>query len=139
MKTDWFGRKIPKHAHGTINLESYTSSTKQILAAVVELYDRIVDKNLLVRRLNLVANHVLREKEVPEHCKAKQLKLFDDYRENAEEKRQNEAAIEREKSLQQAMLTIKKKYGKNAILKGMNMEEGATAADRNMQIGGHKA
>lgn len=139
VKTDYFGRKIPKHAHGTINLTAYTSSTKQILAAVEELYDRIVDKNLLIRRLNLVANHVQGEKEIPEHCKVKQLNLFDDYAENAENQGRDEAALERERSLQQAMLAIKKKYGKNAILKGMNMEEGATAVDRNMQIGGHKA
>lgn len=77
---DWFGRKLPKHAHGTINLESYTFSAKQTLAAVEELYDWIVDKNLLVRRLNLVANHVLSDKEMPEHCKAKQLNLFEDMR-----------------------------------------------------------
>lgn len=139
VKTDLFGRKIPKHAHGTINLETYTASTKQILTAVETLYDRIVDNNLLVRRLNLVANHVLNEKEIPEYCKAKQLNFFEDYAENEEEKGRAQATLEREKNLQQAMLTIKKKYGKNAILKGMNMEEGATAVDRNMRIGGHKA
>ena len=138
VKTDWFGRKIPKHAHGTINLESYTSSTKQILAAVEELYDRIVDKNLLVRRINLVANHVLEEKNLPDYCRAEQLNLFDHFEEN-EKKEKNPEALEREKNLQQAMLSIKKKYGKNSILKGMNFEEGATAVDRNMQIGGHIA
>lgn len=139
IKTDYFGRRIPKHAHGTINLETYTSSAKQILSAVEELYDRIVDKNLLVRRLNLVANHVLEEKDIPEYCKVKQLNLFDDHGENGEDQGANEKAMEREKNLQQAVLSIKKKYGKNAILKGMNLEEGATAVDRNMQIGGHKA
>ena len=139
VKTDWFGRKIPKHAHGTINLDTYTASTKQILTAVEELYDRIVDKNLLVRRLNLVANHVLHEKEIPDFCKVKQLNLFDDYEKNEGEQGRSEASLEREKSLQQTMLAIKKKYGKNAILKGMNLEEGSTAVDRNMQIGGHKA
>ena len=138
VKTDWFGRKIPKHAHGTINLETYTSSTKQILAAVEELYDRIVDKNLLVRRINLVANHVLEEKNLPDHCRAEQLNLFDQLERNGKKEKDSEA-LEREKNLQQAMLSIKKKYGKNSILKGMNFEEGATAADRNMQIGGHKA
>ena len=139
VKTDWFGRKIPKHAHGTINLESYTSSTRQILAAVEELYDRIVDEGLLVRRINLVANHVLSEKNIPESCKAEQLNLFDDYGENRETEKRDHVKSEREKSLQQTMISIKKKYGKNSILKGMNLEEGATAMDRNMQIGGHKA
>ena len=139
VKTDWFGRKIPKHAHGTINLECYTSSTKQIIAAVDDLYDRIVNKNLLVRRLNLVANHVLNEKDIPESCKVKQLNLFEDYAEKEEKRERDEALLQREKSLHQAMLAIKSKYGKNSILKGMNMEEGATAVDRNMQIGGHKA
>ena len=138
VKTDWFGRKIPKHAHGTINLEAYTSSTKQILAAVDELYDRIVQKNLLVRRINLVANHVLDEKNLPDYCRAEQLNLFDQL-ELSEKKEKDPEVLEREKNLQKAMLSIKKKYGKNSILKGMNFEEGATAVDRNMQIGGHKA
>ena len=136
IKTDYFGRSVPKHAHGTINLEKYTASTKQVMTAVEELYDRIVDKNLLVRRLNLVANHVLLERDIPESCKMEQLNLFEYVDES---KANTKRDVEREKSLQQAMLSIKKKYGKNAILKGMNLEEGATARDRNMQIGGHKA
>ncbi len=130
--TDAYGRRIPKHAHGTANLPRYTSSTKQILEAVTALYDRIVDPGLLVRRLNIVAAHTLPEQEAAGQQNALQLDLFSD-------PIQQEQADAKEKDLQQAMLKIKKKYGKNAILKGMNLEKGATAVDRNSQIGGHKA
>ena len=137
---DHYGRQIPKHAHGTINLEGYTSSTKKIVGAAAELYDRIADKNLLVRRLNIVANHVLPESAAPKKDEGfQQLDLFTDYAALQAEQEQERAALDREKKMQQAMLTIKKKFGKNAILKGMNLEEGATAKDRNKQIGGHKA
>lgn len=137
---DHYGRQIPKHAHGTINLEGYTSSTKKIVGAAAELYDRIADKNLLVRRLNIVANHVLTESAAPKKNEGfQQLDLFTDYAALQAEQEQERAALDREKKMQQAMLTIKKKFGKNAILKGMNLEEGATAKDRNKQIGGHKA
>jgi len=137
---DHYGRQIPKHAHGTINLEGYTSSTKKIVGAAAELYDRIADKNLLVRRLNIVANHVLPESAAPKKNEGfQQLDLFTDYAALQAEQEQERAALDREKKMQQAMLTIKKKFGKNAILKGMNLEEGATAKDRNKQIGGHRA
>ena len=137
---DHYGRQIPKHAHGTINLEGHTSSTKKIVGAAAELYDRIADKNLLVRRLNIVANHVLPESAAPKKDEGfQQLDLFTDYAALQAEQEQERAALDREKKMQQAMLTIKKKFGKNAILKGMNLEEGATAKDRNKQIGGHKA
>ena len=137
---DHYGRQIPKHAHGTINLEGHTSSTKKIVGAAAELYDRVADKNLLVRRLNIVANHVLPESAAPKKNEGfQQLDLFTDYAALQAEQEQERAALEREKKMQQAMLTIKKKFGKNAILKGMNLEEGATAKDRNAQIGGHKA
>lgn len=136
---DRYGRRVPKHAHGTANLGKHSSSTKEILKAVSELFDRIVDRNLLVRRLNITANHVLDEALLPQDPGCEQLDLFTDYA--AEEKRQAEeqAALARERRMQEAMLSIKKKYGKNAILKGMNFEEGATAKDRNKTIGGHKA
>ena len=132
--TDHYGRKIPKHAHGTVHLPGHTSSTREIVEAVMELYDRIVDENLLVRRLNIVACHVLPETDVVP-VGMMQLDLFAPMIDPAE----TEAARRREKSRQQAVISIKKKYGKNAILKGMNLEEGATARDRNRQIGGHKA
>ena len=137
---DHYGRQIPKHAHGTANLDGHTSSTKKIMCAVSELFDRIVDKNLLVRRLNIVANHVLPEADAPKKNDGfVQLDLFTDYAALELKQERERTELEREKKMQQAMLSIKKKFGKNAILKGMNLEEGATAKDRNRQIGGHKA
>jgi DNA polymerase V len=136
---DRYGRNIPKHAHGTENLGCFTSSTRQILDAVLALYDRIIDEKLLIRRVYLTANHVMPETEVKRELVAEQLDLFTDY-DALEQKRQKEQQeLEREKRLQHAMLDIKKKFGKNAILKGMNLCEGATAKERNDQIGGHKA
>lgn len=136
---DVYGRKIPKHAHGTVNLPMHTSSTKAIMDAVMGLYDKIVNPKLLIRRVNLTANHVIDEKEIVKEESFEQLNLFTDY--TLEEKKREEEKLlqEREKRMQQAVLSIKKKYGKNAILKGMNLEEGATTRDRNAQIGGHKA
>ena len=137
--TDGYGRKKPKHAHGTINLEKYTSSSRRLCDAVLELYDRIINPELLVRRVTMSVNRVVDEQSVEDKPVYEQLNLFTDYA--AEEKKQEEekAALEKEKRMQQAMLSIKKKYGKNAILKGMNLEEGATTKDRNNQIGGHRA
>lgn len=139
ITTDRYGRKIPKHAHGTTNLKSYTSSTKQIVEAVLKLYDSIVDPNLLVRRITVVANHVLPETDVKKETAFEQMDLFTDYDALSAKQEQEEREQEKEKKVQQAMLDIKKKFGKNAILKGMNLEEGATARDRNNQIGGHRA
>ena len=140
ITTDHYGRKIPKQAHGTTNLGGYTSSTKKILATVSELYDRIVDMNLLVRRLNITAAHVLDEASAPQKDNGyEQLDIFTDYDALKRKREQEQTELEREKKMQRAMLDIKKKFGKNAILKGMNLEEGATAKDRNEQIGGHKA
>lgn len=139
VKADRYGRSIPKHAHGTANLRSYTSSTKAILTAVTGLYDRIVDPGLLIRRLNLSANRVLKEEAVPAEPACEQLDLFTDTAAARAERAREEAALAREKKIQSAMLGIKKKYGKNAILKGMSLEEGATARERNRQIGGHHA
>lgn len=137
---DGYGRQIPKHSHGTINLDGHTSSTKKIMCAVSELFDRITDKNLLIRRLNVTANHVIAESAAPNKNDGyEQLDLFTDYAALQAEQEQEQRELEREKKMQKAMLTIKKKFGKNAILKGMNLEEGATAKDRNTQIGGHKA
>lgn len=137
--TDHYGRKIPKHAHGTANLDRQTSSTRLITDAVMDLYDRIVDKNLLVRRLNITANHVVLESVVVKEAVPEQLDMFTDYAAQEKQREEENAALEREKKMQQAVLIIKKKFGKNAILKGMNLQEGATAKDRNEQIGGHKA
>ena len=136
---DRYGRRVPKHAHGTTNLKRQTSSTMLITDAVMELYDRIVDKNLLIRRINITANRLVDENSAKKEDKYEQLDLFTDYKAKEQEQVKEEAALEREKRMQQTMLTIKKKFGKNAILKGMNLQEGATAKDRNEQIGGHKA
>ena len=138
--TDRHGRQIPKHARGTARLKRYTSSTKQIMDAAAELFDRIADRDLLVRRLNITAAHVIHEADVPEsEDSCEQLDLFTDYAALKESRRREEAGLDREKKMQKTLLSIKEKYGKNAILKGMNLEEGATARTRNAQIGGHKA
>ena len=137
---DHYGRQIPKHAHGTINLDGYTASTKKIMSGAAELFDRIVDKTLLIRRLNVVANHVLPKASAPKKNEGfEQLDLFTDYAAQEAQQEQEQQELEREQKMQTAMLTIKKKFGKNAILRGMNYVEGATAKDRNEQIGGHKA
>lgn len=136
---DHYGRKIPKHAHGTINIGRKTSSTMLITKAVMELFDRIVDPALLVRRVNMAANHVVTEDSVQKNDFVEQLDLFTDYSALEKQREEENAALEREKKLQKVELDIKKKFGKNAILKGMNLQDGATAKDRNRQIGGHKA
>lgn len=137
---DNYGRQIPKHAHGTENLSAHTSSTKQIMKAASNLFDRIVDANLLIRRLNIVAAHVIPESDAQRPGETfEQLDLFTDYAALQAERERNQAELERERRMQETMLTIKKRFGKNAILKGMSLEEGATAKDRNAQIGGHKA
>ena len=134
---DRYGRKIPKHAHGTYNLGRQTSSAKLIAGAVAALVDRFVDESLFVRRMYITAAHVVPESEMRAPA-ARQLSLFDD-RAAEERRRAEEEALEKEKRRQQAVLEIKNKYGKNAILKGKNFEEGATAKERNEQIGGHRA
>lgn len=133
---DQYGRKIPKHAHVTINLDSYTSSTNVIVRAVLELFNRIVDENLLVRRINMSANHVINENEAKQD-RYEQINLFDMI--EFDEKKVDQEKLQKEKDIQKAVLDIKKKFGKNVILKGMSLQEGATAIDRNNQIGGHKA
>ena len=139
VTNDRYGRKIPKHAYGTENLGDYTSSTSALLEAASRLYDRVTDPNLLIRRLSICANHLLDEGAARQQEKAEQLDLFTDYAAQARQREEENAAHVRERKLQEAMLGIKKRYGKNAILKGMNLEEGATARDRNRQIGGHQA
>lgn len=143
ITTDYYGRKVPKHAHGTVNLDRKTSSTKLIVEAVMDLYDRIVDKELLVRRINVVANRLVDEGSVQVEETYEQMNLFTDYgalgAKREEEKKNLEETLAKERKLQEAMLSVKKKYGKNAILKGMNLEEGAMTMERNNQIGGHKA
>ncbi len=139
VTTDFYGRSVPKAAHGTANLDGQTSSTRLIVEAVMALYERIVDGNLLIRRVNLVANRLADESSVHEKQTPEQLDLFTDYVALDAKREAEKEALAEEKRLQLAMLSIQKKYGKNAILKGMNLVEGATTMQRNQQIGGHKA
>ena len=134
---DMYGRKMPKQAHGTINIDHKTSSTKTIIEAVLKLYDKIMDKRLLVRKIYVVANNVINEKQNEKYKKEEftQLDLFGNYQKR-EEIDKNE---KKEKEIQKTMIELKNKFGKNAIVKGMNLEEGGTTIDRNKQIGGHKA
>ncbi len=135
---DPYGRLIPKRATGTVNLRCQTASTRMIVEAVTELYERITDPVLLVRRINIGANHIVPEQEAAEEEVPEQMNFFEDGQQSGMQQEETEL-LEREKRRQHAILRIRKKYGKNAILKGMNFQEGATAKDRNSRIGGHKA
>jgi DNA polymerase V len=139
VTTDRYGRQVPKHAHGTINLKRYTSSAKLITQAIEELFGRIVAPDLLVRRISITANRLQEESAVSRQESVEQLDLFTDYAAAELQRKAEEADLDRERRIQETMLTIKKKFGKNAILKGSNLEEGATARSRNQQIGGHRA
>ena len=139
VTTNYYGKKVPKPAHGTTNLPKRTSSTTLITNAVMELYDKIVNKKLLIRRINIVANKLVDEHSVKNVNKYEQLDLFTDYEDLKKQREKENAESEREKRMQNTILDIKKKFGKNAILRGMNLQEVATAKDRNNQIGGHKA
>ncbi len=138
VTVDHYGRKVPKHAHGSHNLGGFTASAKQIAQAAVEVFERVSHPDLLVRRLTVVAGRVLREEEAARRVETsgEQISLFDPSDEEKEKQRQAE---EKQRSMQEALLRIQKKYGKNAVVKGMNLEEGATAMERNKQIGGHRA
>lgn len=139
VTNDFYGRSVPKAAHGSANLGKWSSSTRLIVDEVMALYDRTVAKNLLVRRVNLSAGRLTPESSISSAPMMEQLDLFTDYEALAAQRQAEAAALASEKKLQKAMLAIKKKYGKNAILKGLNLEEGATTMARNKQIGGHKA
>ena len=139
VTVDHYGRAVPKHAHGTANLSGFTSSTKLIMAAMEDLFDRIMNWDLLVRRINVAAANVIPENEISEKPVFDQMDLFTDYEALEEQNRQEMQEREKERRIQHAVLDIQKKFGKNAILKGMNFEEGAMTRERNGQIGGHKA
>ena len=130
---DFYGREIPKHAHGTINLDHYTSSTKILINNITKLYEEIINKNLLVRRINIVACNIIHKNKIKDNRIIKQLDLF-----STEDNTNIKEEEQTEEKLQKAMLEIKMKYGKNAILKGMNLSEGGTTIDRNKQVGGHQ-
>ena len=139
VATDYYGRKVPKSAHGSGNIGRQTASQRQIMETALALYDRIVDKKLLVRRMYVVANHVIPADQAAGEAEYEQLDLFADYEQVQRERAEEKEALEKERKRQQAMLAIKKKYGKNAILHGTSYQEGATGRERNQQIGGHKA
>lgn len=139
VKSDRYGRAVPNHAHGTISLDGFTSSTKKFVSGAIQLFDRIVDTSLLIRRIALVANHVVYESDISKNAVYEQIDLFTDYAEKKIEEEKKKEEQEKEKRLQQALLDIKHKFGKNAILKGISLQDGATAKERNSQIGGHKA
>ena len=139
--TDHYGRPVPKSVHGSAKLDSYSSSSKQIVRAFISLYDRIVNSNLLIRRLNVCANHVIKEDYSQKTAveEPTQLDLFTDYEALSKEVQSKKAESEKERRIQEALLKIKQRFGKNAVLKGTSYAEGATAKERNKQIGGHKA
>ena len=129
--TDHYGRRTPKPSHASVNLPYATASTKIIMDAVTKLYEKTADKELLIRRMFVTANKVKPVNEAQKEGGGKQLNLFDDQEEI-------DSMLEKEKKIQKATISIRNKYGKNAVLKGMNLQEGATAKERNLQVGGHK-
>lgn len=139
VTVDYYGRKVPKHAHGTQNISRQTSSGYLIEQAVMELFDRVVDRNLLVKRINISVNRLIPETDVKSETCGEQLDLFTDYTALEEQRKKENDELEKERNRQEAILNIRKRYGKNAILRGLNFEEGATTKERNEQIGGHKA
>ncbi len=138
ITSDHYGRQIPKPAHSSINLKYKTSSSKTIIDAFCNLYDRIVNKNLLIRRLTVVANNLKDEKESTNQVVYEQFDLFSDIQKEDNNLKNEISDLENENKIQHVLIDIKKKYGKNAILKGTSLEDGATARDRNRQIGGHR-
>ena len=137
ITVDYYGREVPKHAHGTINLDRHTSSTKIITGAVMKLFDSIAEEGLFSRRIGIAACNVIREEDIPENEKYEQMSLFD--LEDSEDQKAEDEQLAKERALQEAMLEIKHKYGKNAVVKAKNLNKGGTAIERNGQIGGHKA
>lgn len=135
---DHYGRAVPQYAHGTINLKSHSNTSTEIIEAAMQLYDRIIDMNLLVRRVTIAVNHVISERKYIAGKKYEQLDLFTDIEEKDKLRKQEEEKKKKERRLQEAILQIHSKYGKNAILKGSNLLDGATMKERNLQVGGHK-
>jgi DNA polymerase V len=138
VKKDPYGRPQPVHAHGTGRIDRWTNSSRRIMQTMLEVFDRIIDPDLLVRRVTVVAANLIQESAIPEEA-PEQLSLFVDYSEQEKRREQERKADERERKLQQVTLLLQAKFGKNAVVKGMNLEEGATTILRNGQIGGHRA
>ena len=140
ITTNYYGKAVPKHSHGTFNFEKPTSSSRLIMEGAAELFDRHVNPDLLIRRLNLTTNHVIAESvATAQDHSPQQLDLFTDYDALEKQKQEEQARLDKERRIQETQLKIKNRFGKNAILRGLNFKEGATAKERNKQIGGHKA
>ena len=139
VTTDHNGREVPKSAHGTLRMARPNASGKQIVEAMLQLFDRIVNPKLLIHRVGINANQLRPESELKEKEYVEQFDLFSDSEALLRQRKQESAELQKEKQVQQAILKIKRKYGKNAVLKGTNLLEGATTIERNRQIGGHKA
>lgn len=139
IKKDFYGRNVPVHSHGTINLNKPTSSSRILIEKVAELFDRIVNPDLLIRRLTLSLNHLIDENKINKQKYAVQPDLFSDYDKIRRDKEKEEKELGKERKRQEALLQLRKKFGKNVVLRGLNYAEGATQKDRNQQIGGHKA
>ena len=139
ITTNHYGKPVPKHAHGTFNFKKPTSSSRLIMNGAAELFDRYVNPDLLIRRLNLTTNHMVSEASLEGEKRPQQLDLFTDYEELDRQRKEEKTKLAKERRMQEAQLKIKQRFGKNAILRGLNFDEGATAKDRNKQIGGHKA
>lgn len=138
---DYYGREVPKYSSGTYNFDEYTSSSIEFNKAITQLFDSVVNQDLLIRRLTIATNHVISESKTTELStqEAVQLDLFTDYEETTRRRKQKDEKREKERNLQETILKIKERFGKNAVLKGTSFAEGATARERNIQIGGHKA
>ena len=140
VKVDRYGRLKPKDARGIVNLGRFTSATSLIVSAMTDLYEKITDEKLFVRYVNITANHIIPESQIPEQKEeVAQLDLFTDFEEEQQKKEKKEKELQRELKRQKSIVAVHQKFGKNALLKGMNLEEGATMKDRNRQVGGHKA
>ena len=140
ITTNYYGKAVPKHAHGTFNFDKPTSSSRLIMDGTADLFDRLVNPDLLIRRLNLTTNHVVSEAAVAaQEAAPQQLDLFTDYEALEKQRQEEQARLDKERRMQETQLKIKQRFGKNAILRGLNFEEGATAKERNQQIGGHRA
>lgn len=136
--SDYYGRPAPKPAHGGLLLPHPTSSARLITETAMRLFDHAVNPRLLVRRLTITVNQVVDEEKVAA-APSEQLNMFTDYEAVARQRETEQRALDKERRIQEAVLSIKRKFNKNAIFKGMDLEEGATARERNAQIGGHKA
>ena len=138
IKEDRYGRKVPKPEHGTFRLDKKTFSTRIISEGFVYLYDEIINRNLLIRKIYLTVGNLTDEKELKQENQYEQVNLFTNYGKLAEKEKEEKVKLEKEKKIQNTIIDLKNRFGKNAIIKGMDLEEDATTIQRNGQIGGHQ-